>query len=795
MPEKKDGLLKPIRSPWKKSVPLGKSKEHSLFQNNSLKNPVGKSFQERRVFFTRKDRENHTHIIGSTGTGKSKFLELLIRQDIKDRKAGLCLLDPHGSLYEEILLYVSHKCPHLSDRFILFHPAGEMEQILGFNPIPSDIEYIDYVLDMLISACLKAWGQDNTDRTPRITRWLENIFYTIIANGLTLVETAPLLNIYSKENREVLLQNVNSAVVLDDWRTFEASTQTQKQTIIEGAANRLRKFLRNEIIRNIIGQKQRALNFREIMDEGSVLLVNLSSAGKISPENAQLLGIMLVNEIFRVAKLRDPRDSKLKPFYFYIDEFGQFITRDIARALEECRKYKLFMILAHQHLAQLKREDEYLYASVLTNCKNKVVFGGLSKEDADIMADEVVTGFVNLKSVKDELYSTKIRYHEETRRVFGKSHSETKGMSWSETDGTSESHGITDGQSVTAGKTITKTEGESATEGRSEGKGKTTTKSETKGVSDGQTTTKGISIGASESETKGSAHSRNKSRSDGTSTYHGDAVSRADGESFSHNNRNTFQYGKSGGDTRAHSSGSGSQQTTSSGSSDTESQSKTKGSNISRSHSEAKSHFDSSSESFSEAESIQHGTQESRSKNSSLGLSEQESHTESRSATKTVGKSQSTTKGESSSTTAGESVSEVPFLRPEEYQELSKREFWTKDELHYMEMAAMKNQATGEAFIKVAANPPVKTKVDYVKPTFYSPRFSPKRIDAFRKKVFLTNQDCYTPVLEARREYEERQRRVFGEPLRFDEKPLLKHDSEVIDIEAEENAVQDPFGE
>jgi len=201
------------------------------------------------------------------------------------------------------------------------------------------------------------------------------------------------------------------------------------------------------------------------------------------------------------------------------------------------------------------------------------------------------------------------------------------------------------------------------------------------------------------------------------------------------------------------------------------------------------------SESHSEAKSEQHGRSQSLSKSRSEAVGNQESQAESHSQTKTTGASQSKTKGISSSTTAGESVSEVPFLRPEEYQELSKREFWTKDELHYMEMAAMKNQATGEAFIKVSANPPVKTKIDYVKPTYYSPRLSPKRIDAFREKVFLANQDCYTPVLEARREYEERQRRVFGEPLRFDEKPLIRHDSEVIDIKAEENIVQDPFGE
>ena len=292
---------------------------------------VGQGFTERKVVLTRSDRENHTHIIGSTGTGKSKLIELLIRQDITDRNCGLCLIDPHGSLYDEVVAYVAQTRPSLADRFILFNPAHEAEQIIGFNPIPPDVEHLDYTLQTLVSACLKAWGQDSTDSTPRITRWLENIFYPLIVKRLTLLESAPLINIRSKGERQALLANVNNEAITGDWLDWEALHHNQKQQQIEGAANRLRKFLRNGIIRNIIGQAQHSLDFAQVMAEGKIVLVNLSSGGKISHENAQLLGIMLVNEIFRVAKLRDPRDAKIKPFYFYIDEFGQFITRDIAR--------------------------------------------------------------------------------------------------------------------------------------------------------------------------------------------------------------------------------------------------------------------------------------------------------------------------------------------------------------------------------------------------------------------------------------------------------------------------------
>lgn len=401
-----------------------------------------------------KDRQHHTHIIGSTGTGKSKFIELLVRHDLENPDAGLCLLDPHGSLYEDVLHYVAHERPELAERLVLFNPAQETECVIGFNPVVTDGGHLDYLLDSLISACLKAWGQDNTDRTPRITKWLENIFYTIMVNDLTLVEAAPLMSIQSKEHREILLRNVHNDMVLDDWRMFDTSSNTQKQALIEGAANRLRKFLRNGLVRNIIGQKERVLDFAEVMDQGKIVLVNLNGQGAISHENTKLLGILLVNEVFRCAKLRDPRDAGLKPFHFYIDEFAQFITRDIARALEEARKFKLFMVLAHQHLAQLRDEDEYLYASVLTNCKNKVVFGGLSREDAQIMADEVASGFLNLKAVKDEIYSTKAHQRLELRKVKSHSKGTSKGRTSSETHGSTSGSSQTDSYSESAGASL-----------------------------------------------------------------------------------------------------------------------------------------------------------------------------------------------------------------------------------------------------------------------------------------------------------------------------------------------------
>ena len=826
-------------------IPKQKTLLHQYTQDNHTETEIGESFQKKRVAFSQKDRENHTHILGSTGTGKSKFMEYLIRQDILDPKAGFCLIDPHGSLYDEIVLYVSHRYPRLAERIVLFHPAGETDQTIGFNPIPSDIEFIDYTLDTLISACLKAWGQDNTDRTPRISKWLENIFYPLIINQLTLVESVPMINIHANTGRQTLLQQVSSDVILDDWQMFESSTQTQRQNLIEGAANRLRKFLRNDIIRQVIGQQHHTLDFAEAMQNGKIVLINLSGGNKISHENSQLLGIMIVNEIFRVAKLRNPRDPDLKPFRLYIDEFAQFVTRDIARALEEARKYKLFLTLAHQHLAQLRSEDEYLYASVMTNCKNKVVFGGLSKEDAEIMTDEISTGFVDLKVVKDERYTTKVRHSEETRQVRGKSHSTTAGNSRTDTVGHSEASGQTKGTSSSQGRSQAHTDGTSNTHGTSASQ----TNSSTTGSSHGTSQTAGRSHseshGTQHSQSQGTSHTDQQSNSTGQNTTEtqgcsdSDTWSQSQGHSESKNKSQGFSSGKGGsesysyhkegvghspdslsfqknqqqgrntstgqtegsntslsqGGTHSHneSSSHGTSNATTEGTSDGFNHSQSEGRNASQTEGSSQSQGTQSSQQSSESQGNSTGTTNTHGSSQSKTYGTQTSTSEQQSSSQTQTDSNSHSTGENSSETVGTTESTVPFLRPEEYQELSSQTFWSQSELHYLEMAAIKNQGIGEAFIKIGSEPPIRTQIDHVASMHYSPRFSPGKIAAFQQRVFAAHPQSYLPVLEARHITAERQITLFGEALKFDEQKPLVLEAERLPSETDVPNTKDPF--
>ncbi len=497
-------------------------------RQNREQNALGFTPTGEKVVLTRKDRQAHLHLLGSTGTGKSYLLEHLLRQDVLEEDAGLVVIDPHGELYNNLLLYVSHHHPFLADRLILFNPAGEDDHLLGFNPIPQT-ENFHYALVMLVQGCLKVWGAQDSKAAPRIRRWLFNIFYPIVVNKLTLLETEPFTNLHDREAREVLLSEVNDERVLSDWIDFERSSPANKRETLEGAANRLNLFLQNPIIRAVLGQREKYLDLKQVMDEGKILFINLSSGkgGKITDDDKQLLGIMMVNEVFRLAKLRDYADPDLKPFYFYIDEFAQFVTKDIARAIEECRKFKLFMVLAHQYLGQLKTEDPYLFYSVLTNCKNKIVFGGLCYEDAELMAKELTTGFADLKTIKHQTERTYFQPVDEFVEVVARTKGGSRGTNQTTMEGRASTTASGSGESTNFSQSFSRNRSyewlnvlpDNVNISRSRSWGEGGNRFESRSEGNQQSRTQGTSESISESETVTlQPHTRHEERKEIAST-------------------------------------------------------------------------------------------------------------------------------------------------------------------------------------------------------------------------------------------------------------------------------------
>ncbi len=361
---------------------------------------IGRNERKRRIFLEEKDRTTHMHVIGASGRGKSKFLEYMIRSDIK-KGNGVCLIDPHGYLYDDIVKWCASR-RYLEDRNIILLDPGSDEWTFGFNPLNfEESDDVAYCVDAMVKACAQVWGGGDMSDTPLLKRCLRATFHALVEKKRSLLESDILTTaIDDKGIRRYLTDTLNDPIFRSQWAMFNAMAErslSQFEGYFSSTNNRIIEFLASKRIRRIIGQTEQVLDIRKIMDESAILLVNLSSGSTLSDDNARLLGSLLVNDLFLKARRRPPESE---PFYLYIDECSLFINDDIARILDEARKFGLHLTLSHQHLAQLKDAGEKIYSSVMTNAQTKVVFGGLTPDDAEVMSQVVFMGEFNLQEAK-----------------------------------------------------------------------------------------------------------------------------------------------------------------------------------------------------------------------------------------------------------------------------------------------------------------------------------------------------------------------------------------------------------
>jgi hypothetical protein len=239
-----------------------------------------------------------------------------------------------------------------------------------------------------------------------------------------------------------LCEGVSDHWFRQDWEDFEKVPRVEKIALIESSQNRLRRFLQSDAIRRMLGQRHHSLDLPRLMDGGGILLANVGNTN--APETGRLLGALVVNAIYHAAKQRGTKNRK--HFFLIVDECGQFATADIANSLDELRKNSVHLVLAHQRLRQLEREDSEVLSAVMTNAKIKVVFGGLERPEAERMAKELFTGTVDGDGVKHVAVQTKFR------PVFDTFEVETE--TWSDSDSTSESSTETESDSESEGSSM-----------------------------------------------------------------------------------------------------------------------------------------------------------------------------------------------------------------------------------------------------------------------------------------------------------------------------------------------------
>lgn len=358
--------------------------------------------QSKPIYIQDDDRRRHMYIIGKTGVGKSELLKQMILQDIHEGK-GVGVIDPHGDLIEDILQMIP---PERSEDVILFDPS-DAERPLGLNMLEYYTEDDKhFIASSIIGLMYKLYDPNKTGIIgPRFEHAIRNAMLTVMAEkGNTFIEIVRVLT--DPTYVEELLPKVDDPVIRRYWTDQIAQTSDfHKSEVLDYIVSKFGRFVTNKMMRNIIGQSQSSFDFREVMDNKKILLVNLSK-GKIGEENASFLGLILVPKILMAAMSRQnmPIEQR-QDFYLYVDEFQNFATPDFAQILSEARKYRLNLVVANQFIGQM---DEEVKNAIFGNVGTILSFR-VGVTDASYLAHEFQPVFSEADLINVDVYNAYAR--------------------------------------------------------------------------------------------------------------------------------------------------------------------------------------------------------------------------------------------------------------------------------------------------------------------------------------------------------------------------------------------------
>lgn len=319
---------------------------------------------EKKFGIKQADRLSHIYIIGKTGTGKTTLLENLITQDVSSKK-GLAYLDPHGDSVEKLYQGLNKTEKSL----VVYFDPTDKNSPFGYNPIRRIVDdkrplAAAGILEIFKKLWDDAWGVR-----------MEHIFRNCL---LTLFDQpratfADILNLLNDKNyRQKAILNLQNKQVRDFWTNeYEKYTYRLRADAIAPIQNKVGAFLANPVLYRVLTAPQENLSFRKIMDEGKVLLINLSK-GKLGEDASHLLGGLLMTSLGLAAFSRaDIPEEKRRDFTIYVDEFQNFTTLSIVNMASELRKYHVALVLAHQYIYQL---DKDISDAVLGNAGTLICF-------------------------------------------------------------------------------------------------------------------------------------------------------------------------------------------------------------------------------------------------------------------------------------------------------------------------------------------------------------------------------------------------------------------------------------
>lgn len=345
---------------------------------------------ETKIYMTKEDRLRHFYAIGQTGTGKTTLLKNMITQDIIAGE-GVCMIDPHGSDIQDVLSII----PKERYEDVIYFDPSYTERPMALNMLEYDRRFPEqktFVVNELFNIFQKLYGAIPESMGPIFEQYFRNATMLVIDDpdsGNTLLDVSRVMS--NKSFRDMKLSRCHNPVVVQFWKEVaeKAGGEASLANMVPYITSKFDVFLANDIMRPIIAQEKSSFNFREIMDNKKILLVNLAK-GRLGEINANLIGLILVGKILMSALSRvDSLDKNLPPFYLYIDEFQNVTTSSISTILSEARKYKLSLSMAHQFIAQL---EDGIKDSVFGNVGSMAVFR-VGAEDAEFLEKQFAPVF------------------------------------------------------------------------------------------------------------------------------------------------------------------------------------------------------------------------------------------------------------------------------------------------------------------------------------------------------------------------------------------------------------------
>lgn len=329
------------------------------------------------------DRRRHLFMIGKTGVGKTTMFESMIEQDMHNGK-GLCFVDPLGDAVEVLL----KKVPTERAKDVILLDAADTSHPLGLNLLEfSRPEEKDFLIQEVIEIFYKLFDPNRTGIVgPQWEHWARNAALTVMSQpgGGTLIDLPRLFT--DDSFRTKCIEYVADPVVRAFWeQQLTKTADFHKSEMYNYFISKFGRFMTNDLMRNIIGQKQSSFDFRELMDSGKILFVNLAK-GKIGEINSNLLGLVLISKLQVAAFSRaDIPEEKRRDFYLYVDEFQNFTTESFATILAEARKYRLNLNITNQYFAQLTQP---IRDAVIGNVGTLVSYR-IGAEDAEFLSHEM----------------------------------------------------------------------------------------------------------------------------------------------------------------------------------------------------------------------------------------------------------------------------------------------------------------------------------------------------------------------------------------------------------------------